>query len=247
MLAAILLLTQSPIQTPSDQMVKKLNLDPFYQKHLDANGFPILSSNKVPDQALLRAREVILPILACVPKAQEHMVKNKVRLVVMGQNELTTQIPEHAFLKTDQSTNWDERARGLGATLQVPVVTCAEENVLHYPTDRYKGESILVHEFAHAIMDTGLVQSDPNFLPALEKLFQQAKDRNLFQNTYAMTNIHEFWAEAVQTYFDCNRTASPPNGIHNEIGTRSQLKIYHPELHDFLAKIFPTDWRYKAP
>lgn len=247
MIAAIFLLAQNPVNPPPEQLAKRLNLDPFYKKYIGARGIPILSSEAVPDQALIRARDVIIPMLKCVPKAREQMVKNKVRLVVMGQNEVTTQIPEHAFLKDDPDTNWDQRARGLGATIHVPVVSCAEENVLHYPTDRYKGESILVHEFAHAIMNTGLIESDENFLPTLEKLFEQAKDRNLFQNIYAMTNVQEFWAEAVQTYFDCNRTASPPNGIHNEIGTRSQLKTYHPELHDFIAKIFPTEWRYQAP
>lgn len=246
-LLAFAILQPTQVTPPPEALKKQLNLDPFYTKYVDCDGFPILSSKQVPDKALLRAREVIKPMLACVPKAKEQMVKHKVRLVVQGEKELTTQIPEYAFLKNDKNTDWDQRARGLGATLQVPVVSCAEENVLHYPTDRYTGESILVHEFSHAIMDTGLAFSDQTFLPELQKLFDQARQRKLWENTYAMTNIHEFWAENCQSYFDCNRTASPANGIHNEIGTRTQLEKYHPEMHAFLIKIFPTEWRYSPP
>jgi hypothetical protein len=249
MLPILAFLIASPAQVtpPPTALKQRLGLDAFYTKYVDCDGFPTLSSKNVPDKALLRASEIIKPMLQCVPKAKDQMVKNKVRLVVMGEKELTTQIPEHAFLKSDKNTNWDQRARGLGATIQVPVVSCAEENILHYPSDRYIGESILVHEFSHAIMDTGLAFSDKSFLPELQKLFDQAKERHLWENTYAMTNIHEFWAENVQSYFDCNRTASPPDGIHNEIGTRTQLAQYHPEMYEFLHKIFPTEWRYSPP
>lgn len=243
MLAALFLIATNQITSPPEY----LKLDPFYKKHISANGFPIVSSNKVPNKALVEAKRVVNAMLSQVPKAKDQMIKNNVRLTVMGKNEFTTQIPEHAFLKDDKKTNWDERARGLGATLHVPVVSCAEENVLAYPDDRYKGESILVHEFAHAIMDTGLVQTDPTFKPTIQKLYDQAKKEGLWENTYAMTNIHEFWAEAVQSYLDCNRSSIPTDGVHNHVATRPALKKYHPELHDFVAKYMPKDWKYVPP
>ena len=42
--------------------------------------------------------------------------KNGGRIVIMAEypKEVTTDIPEHAYLKNDPYTNWDERARGLG-------------------------------------------------------------------------------------------------------------------------------------
>ena len=48
-------------------------------------------------------------------------------------SELTTDIPEHSFL---DPSFWDERARGLGATLAVPVGSSAEENVMCHRNDR---------------------------------------------------------------------------------------------------------------
>ena len=50
-------------------------------------------------------------------------------------SELTTHIPEHAFL---DPAHWNERARGLGATVAVPVGSSAEENAMCYSNDRYK-------------------------------------------------------------------------------------------------------------
>ena len=38
------------------------------------------------------------------------------RFALMGVNEYTTNIPEHAFL----GASWNQRARGLGATTYVP-------------------------------------------------------------------------------------------------------------------------------
>lgn len=43
-------------------------------------------------------------------------------------------------------TDWNARARGLGATLARPISTRAEENAIHYANGRYYGEDILVRE-----------------------------------------------------------------------------------------------------
>lgn len=250
-LATLTLLLANPatadINAPPQALKDRLNLSPFYKKHIDANGFPILGSEKVPDKAFLEARRVVNAMLSKTPKAIDQMVKNKVRLVIMAEKEVTLDVPEHNFLKDDKNTDWNARARGLGATKRVPVVSCAEENVLAYPTDRYNGESILIHEFAHAIMDTGLVDLDPTFRPTLQKLYDDAKAKGLWENTYAMTNIHEYWAEAVQCWFDTNRTASPPNGVHNHVGDRKTFQAYDPEMAKFVAKYMPKDWTYTPP
>ena len=49
--------------------------------------------------------------------------KNGGRIVIMAEypKEVTTDVPEHAFLKDDTETDWDERARGLGGTLDLPI------------------------------------------------------------------------------------------------------------------------------
>ena len=52
----------------------------------------------------------------------------------------------------------------------------------------------------------------------------------------------------MQDWFDANLKATPANGIHNEIGTRVDLKKYDPALAALLEKVFGNDeWRWKAP
>jgi hypothetical protein len=51
---------------PSD-----LTLDPFYKKHADALGIPVVSSERVPDAALLVARDIVIHMLAKRPDLRE--------------------------------------------------------------------------------------------------------------------------------------------------------------------------------
>jgi alpha-glucosidase len=89
---------------------------------------------------------------------------------------------------------------------------------------------------------------DKDFQQRLDKAFANAKENGLWEKTYALTNSGEYWAEAVQSYFDCNRSSDPPNGVHNTVSTREKLKDYDPEvfklIEDSLGK---TEWRYKRP
>ena len=54
--------------------------------------------------------------------------------------------------------SWDTGVRGLGGTVIVPTCSVGEENVLRRPhgEDRFALQSILVHEFAHTVMEVGL-------------------------------------------------------------------------------------------
>ena len=42
----------------------ELELDPFYKKYVDAHGIPVVTSEKVPDAALLMARDIVQFMLA---------------------------------------------------------------------------------------------------------------------------------------------------------------------------------------
>ena len=120
----------------------EFELDPFYKKHIDAQGMPIVGSEKVSDAAMLEAHWIVNKMVGHQPDILKAMAKNKTRLAVMAYNEYTTDIPEHRHLKT--RIFWDRRARGLGATLSAPAVSCAEENVLCHPNDPYSTENICI-------------------------------------------------------------------------------------------------------
>ena len=234
---------EPPEQPRVGQPPADLKLDPFYEKYVSANGLPVVGSRKVPDAALLAAAELLGHMLAPRPDVTKALVEGKVKLTVMSRDEVTTDVPEHGKLKPKEF--WDRRARGLGGTPRIPTTSCAEENILGYDDDRYCGESIILHEFAHTIHEVGLAAVDKDFDTRLRKLFEQARDKGLWKDTYAATNRNEYWAEGVQSYFDCNAKADPPNGVHNHVRTREQLKEHDVELFNLVDEVFrKTEWRW---
>ncbi|MEM6675169.1 MAG: hypothetical protein AAF726_20125 [Planctomycetota bacterium] len=221
---------------------KAYELDPFYAKHVDVRGFPVLSSTRVPDQALFEAAYLVDRMLVR-DDVREALIERKVRFAVMAHDELTTAIPEHSDL--EPARYWDRRARGLGATPWRPAVSCGAENLLGYSGDPYAAENILIHEFAHAIHGMGMKHIDRTFQPRLEKAYAAAMEAGLYAGKYAATNVNEYWAEGVQSFFDTNREN---DADHNHVDTREELEEYDRALFALVAEVFPgADWRYVKP
>ncbi len=118
-----------------------LGLSSFYKKYTDAGGIPVVSSAAVDDQALLKAKEIILYMVSTIPAEKAKMIENKLRVGILGINERPTQLPEYSDLYTAfPGTDWDNRARAYGATLQRPLTSNCEENMLcRQDIDLYKG------------------------------------------------------------------------------------------------------------
>lgn len=218
-----------------------LRLDPFYKKYIDADGIPVVSSEKVPDEALITVMQRAKYMLKKIPAVRNKMIGYNARIGIMSKDEVTTDIPEHKFLANDPNTDWNKRARGLGGTVEVPITTCAEENVLCYAVDPYKAEDIFVHEFAHAIHLMGIRQVDSGFETRLKNAFDQAKAAGKWAKTYAGTNTQEYWAEGVQSWFNCAAQSDPPNGVYNHVNTRTELMDYDRGLYELIREWFENE------
>lgn len=223
------------ITTPPDS----LGLDSFYKKYSNVNGISIMSSWRVPDSAFVQACSIIDFMTKDLPTdVLNQMVKMKARLGIMARYEGTTDIPEHAHLVNDTTLNWDLRARGLGGDLNLPLTTCAEENLLCYQIDKYHAEDITIHEFAHAIHLIGIAPLDSTFDKTLQNALDAAVADGKYAKTYAKTNIYEYWAEGVQDWFNVNAEVPVPDGKHNWVNTRDDLKKYDPVLYQIVSKYF---------
>ncbi|MCE2616839.1 MAG: hypothetical protein ACTTKN_09510 [Phocaeicola sp.] len=217
-----------------------LKLDKFYTRYVDVNGIPLVSSWRVPDSCYKAAFKTLYSMTSMLsPKVLEAMHKGHARVGIMARYEGTTDIPEHHYLINDTTLNWNLRARGLGGDLNEPLTTCAEENILAYQIDKYHAEDILIHEFSHAIHLIGVIQVDKDINDTLTKLLNNAKSKGLWANTYAETDIAEYWAEGVQDWFNVNAEVARPDGKHNWVNTREELQEYDPDLYNLLAKYFP--------
>jgi cyclophilin family peptidyl-prolyl cis-trans isomerase len=227
----------------NDRLRTDFGLDGFYQKNVMVGSLPVVGSADVSDEALLEAAWIVERLAGERADILDAMADQKVRLVVMAWNEFTTDVPEHAHL--EPAVYWDRRARGLGSTPAAPAVSCAEENLLSFPADPYEEENILIHEFAHAMHEMGLNRVDPSFDGRLREAWESAKERGLWRGTYAITNPSEYWAEAVQSWFDDNRQN---DALHNRVDTRAELKEYDPALASLCEEVFGDgEWRYRKP
>ena len=242
----------TPSVTPGDDracVVSDLppgfSFDPFYSKFCDANGIPIIASADVDDRAFQIAFEVITNMLEPVPEVRRELISNGAYFGILGKLGQLTDLPEYAHM---ESSYWNERARGLGGSRDSPITKTAEENLLCLSWDRWYGESIAVHEFAHTIALIGLGESFDDMQAEFTSLYEDALNKGLWADTYAGSNIEEYWAEGVQSYFNSNLEAIPTDGVHNFVNTRAELAEYDPRLYEFIFEFFHGyEWNPACP
>lgn len=220
-----------------------MSLPPFYEKYLDADGYPIVASAKVNDYALQEAAYLINLMLAKRPDVRAAMIRSGSRMCIIAHNEFTTDLPEWAHMKPRDF--WDARARGMGGSQRDPLCSCGEENLLAYSGDPYKAENILIHEFAHNIHLRGMVNVDPSFDTRVKAAYDAAMKSGLWKGKYGSVNHHEYFAEGVQSWFDDNRENDHD---HNHVNTRAELLEYDPGLAALCREVFgDTELKYTKP
>lgn len=230
-------------------------VDTFYKKYADAYGIPIVSSGKVPDDAVLMARDIVNYMLIKRPDARATLIAKKARVLVMAQTEMETDLPERSNWKkptkddrrltpgerenydkpggiasmTDREY-WNRRARGMGGT----VTSCAEENLLGYPGTRYYGENILVHEFSHNIHGA-LRTCDTALAREIEVAYEAAKAKGMYKGQYAINTVAEYFAEGTQWWFWSNIEFYDGQ---TRVQTPEDLQSYDPALYSILERVY---------
>lgn len=250
------------ITTPPDT----LGFDPFYKKYTDAAGIPIISSEKVSNEAVFVAREIVNYMLLKRMDIRSALIENGARVLVMAETEMETDLPERRNWKKPKKDDqrltpgerenydkpggigsmnnrdyWNQRARGMGGT----ITSCAEENLLGFPGTQYYGENILIHEFSHNIMGA-LRKADPELYAEIEPAYNAAKAKGMYKGQYAINNVAEYWAEGSQWWFWSNYEF-----YDGDIRVQSpyDLKKYDPVLYNILDRVYaghhiPTDVYY---
>jgi hypothetical protein len=238
------------VQAQLGPVPETLGVSPFYTKYVDALGIPVLSSEKVPDAALLVARDIIISMLAKRPDLRQALIARKWRTGVIAEVEMTMDIPEYAKLKRPGASREEpvdqadrdyhaNRSRGLGGN----PTTGAEENLLGYPNTRYWGEHIFVHEFAHAIMGGGIRDVDPKMFAEIRAAYDAAMAAGKYihadgRKHYATTNANEYWAEGVQWWFFSNYGECFTGDV--KVETPEEFAAYDPTLNELIGRVFES-------
>jgi hypothetical protein len=238
------------VTAPPADVVARFNLDTtFYKKYAEANGYPILGSAKVSDNAIAIVRDQVNAMLGNRPDVRDTMIAHGGRVVVMAETEYTMDVPEQRNWTVPKYLDprltagerlhyydpnglgsmsadgyWNPRARGMGGTL----TTCAEENVLGFYRTKYWGANICVHEFSHAIMGAGIGNADPKWFQQIVDSYKHAKAACLrTANGYSGNTFNEYWAGGVEWY------------VGNGGKDRAGLKEADPSLYEVVSRLIP--------
>jgi hypothetical protein len=213
-------------------------LGAIYKRYADAGGVPVIASEKPVDEAIRRACLLVLDYASVRADVRDTLLRRKVRFILMAKSEKTVNFPEYAALG-----DLDMRARGLGG---VTDAICAEENVLcDRASDRWRGESICVHEYAHTMHSGAWSVTIPDFNTRLEAAYRAALAAGKYANTYAGSKLSEYLAEGVQDWYNTNLESATPNGVHNHVNTRAELEQYDPALYAILKEVLADKPSYK--
>src|SRR5258708_14395271 len=90
-----------PITSPPDsffQLVRERDRDvarQFYKKYIDVKGMPVAASAEVADLALQRTYDLVTHLLAGRPDIIQSMVSNGMYLIIIGKDQVYTDMPEY--------------------------------------------------------------------------------------------------------------------------------------------------------
>ena len=230
----------------------------FYTQQVVAAKIPIRASSATDPAALDAARTMVEGMLAFRPDLASWLVANDYRVAIIAEEETILDVPENAHWtkpKPDDprltrcerklyderigsltdAAYWNARARGIGGDRTVG----SEEDILGWPSSRYYGETIFVHEFAHNVL-FAIEGADPALYARVEAAYQNALTTGLWKDEYTVTTVQEYWAEGTQFWFDSNRLQVFEG---RRILDHEDVARYDPALYAVLAEAYGDNHR----
>jgi len=180
----------------SEEVAAEYNLDmTFYKKVTPVEGILIATSLNVSDLAHLEAAYQFGMIMQRInPAIAQRIRDQKVLCILIGHQELTSQVPQFANDKTGKELafyNW--RNRGfLTRKNGRRTVVFAEVDVLEYEGGMQL-ESILIHEFGHVIHGAGF---DQGLQDRLSECFEKATENGIWNDGRAAQRFRRIKSEA---------------------------------------------------
>ena len=216
---------EAPPPTDLQPPPPTLSLDPYYGKYLEAGGTAIVSSLRVPDEALLRARNIINEMLSNRPDLLATIAEMGIHVSIWDEYGVLSDLPEVDYDMYDDSTTF--------GTFNGEVIATGVAQVLCYESMIEPGYDLFVHEFAHGIQ--AAIEHQPGgdrFRERLAAIYEDARPR--WRWNYAGLNIHEFWAEMVAFWFGQQYA----KGYWRDMNSPAELEALEPAMAALLKEVF---------
>lgn len=216
----------------------------LYRCRAQTRGISICAFDCVGDGAVRHTVRTVERMLANVHQdVIDRMASLQAQVAIIGRDQNTTDIPAHWILKgrkCEDGRDYDLGTRGLGGTIANPVTSVGEENVTMVGDEKYPSESILVHEFAHAVMNIGLAGRPERH--AIVDAYETAIAAGLHDaDSYLASNEDEYWAEGTQAWFHATVRMDVTSGMV----TRAVVRKKDPGLAAALQAVWGNGrWRY---
>jgi hypothetical protein len=181
--------------------------------------------------------------------AQQHLQAARATIVIIPARTKMTDVAQFSSLKgqhTFDGRDWST-VRGSGGT-RAPdgsfAIGVAEENLISVKgvVSTYAANySIGMHEFAHAVESKGMTPAQQT---RLRELFARrhtadpSDAKDTFTDTYAASNVHEYFAQATNAFFGRNQGSDAKHkAYHNG---RDWLRTHDPDMYAFLVEMYET-------
>ena len=180
----------------TESQAREYKLDTsFYRKATLIQDILIATSAKVSDLAHQEtAYQFDMLMRSMKPGIAERIRKKKVLCLLIGHDELTSQLPQFTTNKKGEELdfyNWRQRGF-LSHIASRPTVVFAEEDVMEYEGGMQL-ESILIHEFGHVVHGAGF---DEALQKRLTATFENVKKNGIWNDGRAAQRYRRIKSEA---------------------------------------------------
>ena len=234
------------VETGATVIVPPKGVHPFYKKYINADGIIIVSSDRVPNAALIVARKTVLHVLSKCPKIHEEMLKHNPRISIMAVSEKASDLPE--FGPSDDG-QWGLGQMPGGSTSLISEKGICYEGNTHYIAN------FLLHEFVHMIHNLGIHFAAPEVENEIYAAYLNAEKRAFFKGpkhdqrenitAFQAYGDDEYFTHMVNAWFDLNESLPGPWMDYKtgewgpRSGTRAELKQNDPAIYEIISRYFP--------
>ncbi|MCK6563766.1 MAG: hypothetical protein HUU14_04870 [Dehalococcoidia bacterium] len=198
---------------------------PQYTRQREVLGIAVVGSSAVDERAFDEAIATIERFFSG-NDLEERLAEEGAYIVIAEDGVALDELPEFACL--DPLTRDDvHSACGIADRADYPVVAVDELDMTGNRRGPCRGLNILYHELGHLVQGWALLPAD---YFDVRIFYQAALDAGKYRNTYAASNVNEYFAEATQAYFLHSDTAGARD--------REWLRQYDPDLHGLLTRIY---------
>jgi hypothetical protein len=201
--------TAHEVKPLTHELLTEYNLDgAFYKKGTMVQDILIATSDKVADVTHLEAAYLFDQMMKELkPAIAQRIRDSKVLCILVGYQELTSDIPQYKTDKTGKELdfyNW--RKRGfLDKKNDRYIVLFAEEDVMEYEGGMQR-ESILIHEFGHVIHGPGF---DEELKKKWTAAYEASMAKGLWNDGYAAQRFRRVEGDQPVKLFDALVKAFP--------------------------------------